>query len=506
MNYTAAFDCDGTLIRGDATRRFLLELRGPIGVTADLLRSAPQLLAWQLGLCSTAAVKQVVLDRALQATPIDQRRHVLQRLSPILVGQLRSEALARLHWHQQQGHRCLIVTASPEPLITPLARHLGVELIATGCTDLLAVGPGVPFRLRTPNCKGVEKVRRLEQYLGTLPPPDEFEAYGDSRADRELLRASGRPHWRSFTSSPVAYPREGRVSWLLPVLSVVLLLLGLRALALLPLTDRQALLRSLSSLLHWIPVLYALLALSYFGRYARWRLLLGSVKIGRWGMADALGWFRGFALTASPGKLGELSRIQDLHHHLSYPRTPLLHAFLAERFCDGGAVLIWLAVVLPDTLPIDWRCLVAILLGGAAVMFWLWKRRQGQWMRHWRDRLPRGTMARACVPALLLSLGFWAVEGLVLWLLIIAVARAPIAPMTAIGIYLLSGTAGIMSTIPGGIGINEAATVLLLQQQGVELSAALPIAVLRRVFTIWSVMAVALLCTVAMPPPSRQSV
>jgi hypothetical protein len=28
----AAFDCDGTLIRGDATRRFLLLLRGPLGL------------------------------------------------------------------------------------------------------------------------------------------------------------------------------------------------------------------------------------------------------------------------------------------------------------------------------------------------------------------------------------------------------------------------------------------------------------------------------------------
>lgn len=38
----AAFDCDGTLIRIDATRRFLLLLRGPIGLVSDLINLAPQ--------------------------------------------------------------------------------------------------------------------------------------------------------------------------------------------------------------------------------------------------------------------------------------------------------------------------------------------------------------------------------------------------------------------------------------------------------------------------------
>lgn len=43
----AAFDCDGTIIRGDATRRFLLLLRGPIGLAFDLFILAQQLLAWR---------------------------------------------------------------------------------------------------------------------------------------------------------------------------------------------------------------------------------------------------------------------------------------------------------------------------------------------------------------------------------------------------------------------------------------------------------------------------
>jgi len=222
----AAFDCDGTLIRGDATRHLLLSCRGPLGLAADLLLLAPELMAWKLGRLSTASLKQALLDRVLQATPAARRQAVMAGLEQDLVRQLRPEALARLRWHQQQGHRCLIVSASPEPLIAPLAQHLGVELLATGCTDPLLVSPTQPLRLTTANCKGPEKLRRLERHLGFLPPSPQLEAYGDSRGDRELLQASGRPHWRSFSARPVAYRESAPWRWLLAAAAMALLLLA----------------------------------------------------------------------------------------------------------------------------------------------------------------------------------------------------------------------------------------------------------------------------------------
>ena len=77
---------------------------------------------------------------------------------------------------------------------------------------------------------------------------------------------------------------------------------------------------------------------------------------------------------------------------------------------------------------------------------------------------------------------------------------SPITIPAAIAIYLLSGTAGMASSLPGGIGVNEGATVLLLAQQGVPAAVALPIAVMRRVITLWSM--VALAATVGVLPLS----
>ena len=488
----AAFDCDGTLIRGDATRRFLLELRGPSGLAIDLLALAPLLLAWRLGRCSTAALKQALLDQALQNTPVPGRQAALERLKQVLVRQIRPQALNRLRWHQQQGHRCLIVSASPEPLLTPLARHLGVELLATGCTDPLEVRPDHPLRLTTPNCKGPEKLIRLEQHLGGLPAPEHLEAYGDSRGDRDLLQASGRPHWRSFADTPVAY-REARLGrWLLAGASLLLLVLVAIGLSRLDPMAQRRLITASSRLLGWLPALYGLLAIAYIGRYLRWRLLLGSCGVGRWCWADAMAWFQGFSLTATPGKLGELSRVQQLHSQLGYPRLPLLHAFLAERFCDAAAVIVWLAALLPRSLPGHragaWLVPIGLV---SALLAWLLRRPIQRRWQQWRHHLPRGAMVRAILPGWLASLAFWGCEGLLLWVLVGALAPPGLSAMAAIGIYLLSGTAGMASSLPGGIGVNEAATVLLLSQQGIPASVALPIAVLRRLITPWSVVALA---------------
>lgn len=496
----AAFDCDGTLIRGDATRRFLLLLRGPIGLALDLCTLAPQLLAWRLGRCSTTLLKEAVLNRALQAAPLRRREAALGQLPVILVAQLRPQAVARLRWHQQHGHRCLIVTASPDPLIAPLARHLGVELIATGCSDPLQVGPTSPLQLTTPNCKGLEKLQRLERHLGFLPPPYQLEAYGDSRGDRELLLASGQPHWRSFGSAAVAYssPKPGR--WLVPLLALALLLGGLTGVFFMGPEAKADLTRSGSSLFRWLPVLYGVVALSNAGRYWRWRLLLGRLGIGRTSWPDLLGWFRGFALTATPAKLGELSRVQLLHEQLGYPRLPLVHVFVAERCADGAAVALLLLVFSPaqvlGRLPIPTAPLllglVLVALAGALVASRPAPRRwlQTRW-HHSRQHLPSGVLARSTVPAALISVLIWTNEALVLWLLVRLLAPTPISLPAAIAIYLLSGTAGMASSLPGGIGVNEGVTVLLLAQQGVPVAVALPTAVLRRLITLWSMVALA---------------
>jgi uncharacterized protein (TIRG00374 family) len=119
-----------------------------------------------------------------------------------------------------------------------------------------------------------------------------------------------------------------------------------------------------------------------------------------------------------------------------------------------------------------------------------------------RQRRLRQTMARLrprswirLLPSLLsgtaISLLIWASEPMILWLLVQAISPRTISPGVAMAIYMISGTAGMASALPGGIGVNEGATMMLLSQQGVPLAPALSIAIIRRLITPWSVVALA---------------
>jgi len=80
-----------------------------------------------------------------------------------------------------------MVSASPELYVAPVARRLGFD--ATLATRL-QVGPDglLTGRLVGRNCRGPEKVRRLQEWFGDETPV--VFAYGDSRGDREMLAFS----------------------------------------------------------------------------------------------------------------------------------------------------------------------------------------------------------------------------------------------------------------------------------------------------------------------------
>ena len=290
----------------------------------------------------------------------------------------------------------------------------------------------------------------------------------------------------------------------IPLGAVILLGSAVAGFLSLPVAEGRQLAAAMASLGRWLPALYGVVAISYGGRYLRWRLCLGSIGIGRISRADALAWFRGCALTATPAKLGELSRVQLLHDALGYPRVPLVHVFMAERLADLVAVTLLLLLLAPRQLAgrlpsasLPWMLVAAAALGGVAALAWLRRGALGVRVRRWRHHLPSGALGRAMVPVTALTMVIWAVEAMVLWLLVRHLSPVAISVPVAISIYLISGTAGIASSLPGGIGVNEATTVLLLSQQGIPAAVGLPIAILRRLITLWSMVGLAALVGVA---------
>jgi phosphatidylglycerophosphatase C len=109
-------------------------------------------------------------------------------------GQLRDWTMARLAWHQQAGHCCVMVSASPNIYLERVARQMGFDHLI--CTEMEVKGCHLTGWMRTPNCYGEQKVVRLTAWMKArfdVASADAVTlyAYGDTPGDKPMLRMAG---------------------------------------------------------------------------------------------------------------------------------------------------------------------------------------------------------------------------------------------------------------------------------------------------------------------------
>lgn len=182
----AAFDFDGTITRRDTLLPFLGRLRGRRRLALALATHGWSLARMSAGLEDRDAVKDRFLLGMLADLPADVVAQAGAAYGERLatgIG-LRQSVCERIEHHRSLGHRLVVVSASPEIYVGPFAERSGFE--AALATRLEVADDGrLTGRLVGDNCRGPEKVRRLEAWLGD----DEAKvvAYGDSAGDTELL-------------------------------------------------------------------------------------------------------------------------------------------------------------------------------------------------------------------------------------------------------------------------------------------------------------------------------
>jgi len=193
----AIFDFDGTLTRSDTLLPFLLFLAGPWRLAVGAASAAPSLVGYAAGMVRNDAAKERLLTFMLGGRTLSSVIETAQRFAVERIpGLLRPEAMARVRWHMDRGHRCIIASASLELYIRPWA-------IRAGFSDVLATRMGVDIADRLTgrfdgcNCYGAVKVKRMRTLL-TSTTRHEIHAYGDSRGDRELLACADFAYYRRF--------------------------------------------------------------------------------------------------------------------------------------------------------------------------------------------------------------------------------------------------------------------------------------------------------------------
>lgn len=191
----AAFDFDGTLVKGDSLLPFLRRLCGVRRLVVAGVGARRELFGLRRGGDARDVAKAAFLSRALPGIDAGRAMALADVYAAELERRLRPDTLGRLRRHQADGDRVVLVSASPALYLEPLGRLLGLDaVLATG----LVVGADGRFtgELLGANCRGPEKARRLQRYLtDTCPDAVTLWAYGDSDGDREMLAMANHPHW-----------------------------------------------------------------------------------------------------------------------------------------------------------------------------------------------------------------------------------------------------------------------------------------------------------------------
>lgn len=192
----AAFDFDGTVTYGDTLFRFLWFTHSAGRFAWNMLCVSPALVAAAFTSNRRKIGKERIITQFFGGLPIEEVRELGETFGTQYIPHfVRPEALARIRWHQAKGHTCVLISASWDIYLTPWGKLVGLEVLGSRAeTD----GEGrITGRLLGENCRGNEKVRRLEELVG---PRSQYRlyAYGDSDGDEALLAAADYAFFRQM--------------------------------------------------------------------------------------------------------------------------------------------------------------------------------------------------------------------------------------------------------------------------------------------------------------------
>lgn len=191
----AFFDFDGTLTTKDTLLEFIKYCKGNNAFYAGFLINSPFLLAYKLKIISNQAAKEKVLQHFFKNTSVDSFGLLCEKFAAEMIpGLIRPGAIAEIKRLQEEGQTVVIVSASPENWISPWARKMQVELIAT---QLEVQNGSITGKIAGKNCHGQEKVSQIKSKY-SLADYAEIAAYGDTKGDLAMLALAHRPVYKPF--------------------------------------------------------------------------------------------------------------------------------------------------------------------------------------------------------------------------------------------------------------------------------------------------------------------
>ena len=253
--------------------------------------------------------------------------------------------------------------------------------------------------------------------------------------------------------------------------------------------------------IEFFPIILLLVTSNWFVLFFRWHLLLRNAKIFIPVKDSFLILASGFALTIIPGKVGELVKSQLLKTKFGIARSKTVPIVILEQFYTAiGIVMlsffgIWYFELGIYVLGIFTAALifVFVLLSSRKafnkIVSLLEKRRFTskfvEPLSSSYDAIKNGIRGPITLYACGLSMLFWLLEAISVYFILLAFGVEVIGFLAIISTYTTSIMLGILSFLPIGVGVVEGTLTSFFTIHGIEVSLALTIVIVIRLFTRW---------------------
>ena len=191
----AIFDFDGTISIKDSLVEFIKFSLSKPKYYFGLLKLSPVLTAYAFKFIPNYIAKERLISYFFKGWDEGVFQEISDKYAITQIDKIiRPKAIEKIKWHQEKGHKVVIVSASMENWLKKWCEKNNIELIAT---RLEAKDGKLTGKFATKNCYGIEKANRIkEQY--NLSGYDYIYAYGDSSGDKEMLSLANESFYKPF--------------------------------------------------------------------------------------------------------------------------------------------------------------------------------------------------------------------------------------------------------------------------------------------------------------------
>ena len=251
----------------------------------------------------------------------------------------------------------------------------------------------------------------------------------------------------------------------------------------------------------YLPIILLLAPLSWIIVFFRWHFLLKNSNIIIPKKENFKIYMAGFAMSVTPGKVGELIKSQFLKSKYGVSRKNTLPIIISEYFYHMVGVL---AVSILGVYYFEFSLYVIILTSALIITTLtiissetvfkkfvnLISKRNflKKYVSPISDShiiLKKSTRGKIFIISSVLSIAFWFTEVLIVYFVFLSFNILNFEFFKIAAIYTTSLILGMLSFLPMGVGVVEGSLAGFLNYEGIDISIALTLVILIRIFTRW---------------------